>query len=172
MAAGATSGTRSRHAKILGQVDQMLDMIRDAEALERRNDDVSIWNVGQQIEHTLRVQRNVVTAIERILAGGGDPTDQPNPGGRVMLFLGWIPRGRGKAPDAVLPRDVSPERLQDDLGRERQRCAELDLERVENAEGSVKHAVFGPLTAKRWLRFIEIHNHHHLKIIREIRQSS
>jgi hypothetical protein len=53
-----------------------------------------------------------------------------------------------------------------------ERLSELDLAALDEARGTLPHPIFGPLNARRWLRFAGVHNHHHWKIVRDILQSS
>ncbi len=163
---------RRRHARILGQLDRMIAVANDPAKLGCQDSEVSQWSVAQQIEHTTRVLRSVVDTLEKLIRGEGEGPADPKPIGRVILLVGWIPRGRGKAPEWVRPKGFDSERLMADLARERQRLEELDLGALDRAEGTLPHTIFGSLTSQRWLRFLEIHNHHHWKIVRKLLQSA
>lgn len=173
MTAEASAKTRSLHARVVDQCDRLLELAGDPSELERRVPKISAWSVGEQLEHLARVDRSVSNAIERILRGEAADAAGKKPSwpGRLLLFLGWVPRGRGKAPGLTKPKGVDAGELATALATEKQRFVELDLAAVESAEGTVPHFFFGPLTAVLWLRFIAIHHHHHWKIIRDIRRS-
>ena len=167
-----TGKTHQRHRRILDQLDAMLELARDPPRLERQSSKVSEWSVGLQLEHTLYVHRSVARALDKITAGDGDGPQSPNPAGRIFLPLGWIPRGRGKAPAAVRPRGYDADRLAADLAEARESFSRIDLAALDRATGTLPHPVFGALDTRRWLRFLEVHNSHHWRIIREILQSS
>src|SRR5688500_12803314 len=79
----------------------------DAE-LARRRPGLSGWSVGEHLEHVARVDLSTLAGLERVLAdpANGSPR-RITTVGRAVLLLGWIPRGRGQAPRAVLPRGLS-----------------------------------------------------------------
>lgn len=83
-----------------------------------------------------------------------------------MLLTGHIPRGRGRSPDVVLPRqDISPDELLTLLDQ-----CKLIIADVDHLDASTwfRHFAFGVLKRDRALRFVRIHNQHHLNIISEI----
>jgi hypothetical protein len=84
----------------------------------------------------------------------------------LILVAGRIPRGRAKAPESAVPRSV--------LG-----AAELSslVDECERTVGAAKrldrgawfkHFALGVLPRDRALRFLDVHNRHHLKIVAEI----
>ncbi|MFS4482517.1 DUF1569 domain-containing protein [Hyunsoonleella sp. 2307UL5-6] len=86
---------------------------------------------------------------------------------RTVLFtLGFIPRGKGKAPKHVLPpEDVTEADLKQQLAQ-----AKKYLENIKELPKTshFKHFLFGVLSKKQTIRFLVIHTNHHLKIVREI----
>jgi hypothetical protein len=125
---------------------------------------VSKWSVGMHIHHCCLGMMGIC----RVLSA----SQPPPPGSRFSLaaafvFLtGRIPRGRGKAAEVVLPKqDVSQEELSALLDEsERMLAAARELDRGAWFE----HFAFGVLARDRALRFVEIHNRHHLRIISDI----
>ena len=85
----------------------------------------------------------------------------------ALVFLsGRIPRGRGRSPDVVLPRqDVSPAELGTLLDQ-----SERILTEVHDLDPKTwfRHFAFGVLDRNNTLRFILIHNRHYLRIISDI----
>ncbi len=84
----------------------------------------------------------------------------------ILLTTGWIPRGRAKAPESVLPSEQQATE---------QLVAILDLsaERIEQVQALpdsawFDHPILGPMSRTTTLKFLRIHNHHHLKLIRDI----
>ena len=130
---------------------------------------VSAWNIGQHLDHCLKVNNVIIGSIEK-----GQPSQEPGITflGRAVLLLGFIPRGRGKSPKAVLPQAATTAQLYQILNEERGRLEKLaqDSKRILSPERVMKHPRFGWLTAFQALRFLGIHNEHHLKIIRDIRK--
>jgi hypothetical protein len=167
-----TAAIRQQHARVADQLDRMIALAADPADLERRVPEVSDWSVGLQLEHVTHVCRGVLDTLGRILGGDAREASGPNFLGWVFLTLNWIPRGRGKVPEKMRPQGIDGGRLQANLDRERRRLAELDLDALAGAGGTLPHPIFGPLDARRWLRFLEVHNHHHWKIVRDVLHSS
>ena len=150
----------------------MLELAGDRDVLERRRERISTWNVGEQMQHVALVDGGILELLEQA-APPADVADKgPTAIGRVMLLAGYIPRGKGRAPSFVLPRDVDPGGLEPTLASIRERFAALDLGRIAAGGALGRHPVFGYLDAARWLRFVDIHHHHHWKIIRDIRRAA
>ncbi len=152
-----------------------------AERLAARDERTSGWSVGEHLEHMQRVGRSVSGVLDKLLAGP-PPAAVPGvrPIGRLLLAVGYIPRGRARAIASVEPRQAPREQLQADLAALGARLAALAapgapgapgdgrLAALASAAGRFPHPVFGGLDARQWLRFLEVHQHHHLKIIRDI----
>lgn len=82
-----------------------------------------------------------------------------------MLMQG-IPRGKGTAPEAVIPGESpSVERLSAILDATEKELATLD---TLPADAWFDHPVFSVLRRDRTAWFMGVHNTHHLKIIRDI----
>ena len=91
-----------------------------------------------------------------------------------MLKTGFIPRGFGKAPGAVQPAGRDAADIAAGLQRLGQRFAELreQLPRLEEAGWRCRHPYFGALDIAEWMRFMDTHHRHHLKIVRDIRKAA
>jgi hypothetical protein len=93
------------------------------------------------------------------------------------LTFGRIPRGKAKAPEAVCPQKMpSRDEMREALERTRKRFGATAqclgaLQSPEARQRVVKHPALGKLNALQWLRFIEIHTKHHLKIIKDVRRT-
>ena len=85
---------------------------------------------------------------------------------RLILLTGIIPRGRGKSPNAVIPNDQTTESALREL------LAEASFSAQKAAESDCdcwwKHFAFGVMKRDEALKFVEIHNKHHLKIVSDI----
>ncbi len=169
----ASARTRRYHSRILDQLDSLLELARDLPGLELRRQEVSSWNVGEQLEHLVLVDGSLLKVLEKAEPDAGSAGRGPTAIGRLFLSLGAIPRGRGKAPSFASPSDVELDQVEPRLSAVRERFAALapDLGRLETRGALARHPVFGHLDGRRWLRFAGIHHHHHWKIIRDIRRS-
>ena len=89
----------------------------------------------------------------------------------MVLLFRRIPRGRGRAPEAVRPAS--------NVSRETALAAAADVRRAlaaiadrspdfARASGRSSHFAFGALDAGQWLLFALIHTRHHFAIIRDI----
>lgn len=176
MPAGKAAGkAAAAAAQLAGQLDEITRMVRFEPALlALRADRVSRWSIGQQIDHILKVleagQRFLGSAGERgpVLPRGMNLT------GRLLLSLGWIPRGVGKSPKGVVPADETPGDLAERAARMRKAYCDTPLAEAVLADPTpvFPHPYFGGLTALQGLRFLAIHTHHHLKIVADIRRAS
>jgi hypothetical protein len=167
--------------RVLDQYDELLAVPRDAGPFPETRTKVSRWTALDHAEHMSKADAASLHQLEAALERDGGPP--PKLLGRLILRLGWIPRGTGKAPGTTRPeepsadaeadagerRDAVIERLLDDRSRVEALASRLD--EIAAAPGRSTHPVFGGLTPARWVRFLWVHHHHHLKIIREIRQA-
>ena len=84
----------------------------------------------------------------------------------VLYLFNYFPRGKGKAPKAVVPTDVqTSEQLREDL--QTVRLMLLELEHLD-AKSNFMHPYFGQLNLKQTKKFLALHTKHHLKIIDDI----
>ncbi len=151
-------------------VASLLDLQDDV--LFQANTDVSAWSPAQQLYHILRANGMMCKGIQ-LLCQGRRMTDEEggmNKAGHYVLTKGFV-RGRGKAPEAVVPPDdVSREVLQETLARSLKKYRETEayLAQIPEAEGRMPHHHLGLLNASEWLRLARLHSEHHLAIIRDI----
>jgi hypothetical protein len=145
---------------------------RPPEELALRRPALSGWSVAEHLEHVARVDVTTLAGLERVLAdvANGSPR-RVTLTGHVVLRLGWIPRGRGKSPRAVLPRAESVEAVRTAVAEAtaavaRQAAALAELARLRHG---IRHPYFGVLGGAEWLRFLVIHHRHHEKIVGELR---
>jgi uncharacterized damage-inducible protein DinB len=149
--------------------EQLLSQLAEMEALLNADDaaveDVSGWSVHQHVEHLLRANDGILGMIE-----AGQPPETIEPKalvGRVVLMTGHIPRGRGQAPESTVPEGLSRDELLALRAGVEQAARALDLEQLP--DGVVgNHAVFGGFTPQDWLRFMAVHDAHHLQIVTDI----
>jgi hypothetical protein len=128
---------------------------------------VSAWSIGMHVHHC----GLVMTAVTRALIASTPPEPRSRPSllARAIFATGRIPRGRGRAPQAVIPERDAPSatlvELLDESERLLTQAASLD------SPAWFKHFVFGPLDRDKTIRFIRMHNQHHLRIIDDIRST-
>lgn len=138
------------------------------ERLLAHRPEVSGWAVAQHLEHLGMTGGRVFDAIGIGLDGG--PAGRPGFWGYLVLVSGRIPRGRVRARREWTPAGADAGRARGavaDLGR-RFAALEAHLPAIATAAGTARHPILGPLTPRRWLRFLEIHQRHHLAIVHEI----
>jgi hypothetical protein len=129
-----------------------------------RVEGVSGWSIGMHIDHCCLAMIGTGQALETATlppprAGFSLP--------KLFVFRsGRIPRGRAQSPDYVRPRpDVGPEELLAELDKSERAVLEA---RQLDPQVWFRHFAFGVLRRDDALRFIGIHNRHHLKIIEDI----
>jgi hypothetical protein len=170
----APGGLRRVHARLLVQADRLLGLTEEpAERLWQPVERVSAWSVGQHVEHLMLATRGVLDRLEELMAGQAPDAGGISLVGRVVLRLNYIPRGRARATTPLQPKSTSAEELRGGWLTVRRRLAELGprLGEVQAARGTFRHLVFGGLDARQWVRFLEVHNHHHLKIVGDVQQA-
>lgn len=147
---------------------KLLDLVHELETKipfhEKRNVDVSNSSVGWQIEHSFKVIISVIEALKK-----SNPEEYRrdfNLKLSIILATKNIPRGVGKAPELVQPKEESTiETLKSSLLSVIERINELEKISEKNY---FKHPIFGCLNKKTTIRFLEVHTLHHLKIINDI----
>ncbi|HLX63696.1 MAG TPA: DUF1569 domain-containing protein [Planctomycetota bacterium] len=130
---------------------------------------VSAWSVGQHIEHVLAVNAHAVLILSR----DAENEKQISPASLetlAMLESGTIPRGAATAPEAVQPKMNNFVDLTADVERNANLLESTIV--IHNQIASdcslYAHPVLGGLTKMQWLRYLEIHILHHMKIIADI----
>lgn len=129
---------------------------------------VSAWSVGMHLDHLLRT---LARGLPRLIAPVADPTvPPPVPAGRIVLLTGWIPRGRGQAPEMVRPQPTDAAALTAAFAAAQAQLAALDphLPAIDRDPTRIAHPLLGGFTPRQWLRFHQVHQRHHAKIIRDI----
>ncbi len=150
-------------------IEQVLEKIESQLSnIDKKAANVSAVGVDWQLHHSLLVIKGVLTQLLK-----SDPKAYRwrfNLIRAIIFGLGQIPRGKGRAPDVVKPKEgVDREELEKLL----QQCKEL-WPKAESlaAKAWFAHPVFGALSKKQTFRFLDIHSLHHLKIVEDIVRSS
>lgn len=160
----------------LGKIEQqwasLVALTEDAELFGLRADAVSGWGVGEQVGHVALVCAGIAGQIEALLAkpetGVGETYKDF---AEAMLASGTIPRGAGKAPDAVAVQgEPDAAKIRSELHAARARWAGLGERADEMAasRATYPHFALGALTPANWARFVAVHTAHHLKIVKDI----
>ena len=128
------------------------------------NEKVSKSDVAWHIDHSLKVILAVTEALKK-----SNPTEYQwkfNFKRQLVYTLGFIPRGKGKAPKAVQSfEEITTESIEQQFKKAAVALGELQqLDKNSNFQ----HPYFGSLNLKPTLKFLKIHTHHHLKIIDDI----
>ena len=148
--------------KIVQQFEFMSSVISDGNKSQTTNLAVSNWSVAQHIDHLLKAAERI---FSQIILKEKRATKPKNIFGRVILFIGVIPKGR-KSPKAVAGEPKSASELAIALYKVKSLFESVDFNALQLA--TFDHHVFGGLNGKEWLRFMQIHNNHHEKIINKI----
>ena len=131
------------------------------------NRQVSQVDVSWHIAHSLKVLNNIIKVLQ--VSNPDDYRWSFNRSRSFVCFINFIPRGKGKAPKAVIPADeISKEELHKEIATVRQLLEELQH---LDAKSNFTHPYFGQLNLKQTKKFLAIHTKHHLKIIDDIIRS-
>lgn len=153
--------TDTKIEKIRIHLSQIEEYIPKFEVI---NKSVSKVSVGWQLDHCLKVINGVIKTM-----ANSNPKDYKrnfNLSRMILFGLNFIPRGKAKSPKVVLPPETI---LKQDLLKQLLKAKDL-LEGIEQLQDTnhFKHLIFGTLSKKQTLRFLDLHTHHHLKIVRDI----
>lgn len=130
---------------------------------EKENSKISKSTVGWQIAHSLKVINGV---IESLKTAPTTKNVKRTPVGLLCLTLGYIPRGKGKAPKAVTPPvTITKEDIYNQMAVAKENLNQID---AIHPKATFKHLVFGVLSKKTTLKFLVVHTKHHLKIVEDI----
>ncbi len=125
---------------------------------------VSKSSAGWHIEHTLLVINVIIAGLKN-----SNPVEYKWKFNLSRLFvftLNKIPKGKGKAPDRVQPKNIfTTESLKNHLTLTLDKLKELDN---LNTNQYIDHPIFGNLNLKSTIKFLHIHTNHHIEIIDDI----
>ena len=163
------------HGRALDQLDEILAVAEDPSPFPLARTPVSAWCALEHAEHMAKADDASLHQLEEALerSRAGEPGPRIKLAGRVLLALGWIPRGAGKAPERTRAEGIDRDRVVEGLRHARHRLEALgsSLDEIAGARGRASHPIFGGLTPPQWVRFLWMHHHHHLKIVRDIRKA-
>jgi hypothetical protein len=141
--------------------------------LAERVEAVSGWSPLEHAIHLALVNEAILGNVEKLLRGEAAPDPVPGPtwAGRLILWTGWVPRGRAKSPRSMVPPEgMGPGDALAVLARAEARLEAVLARRdaIRAARGRIRHYIFGGLTAAQWIRTARLHTRHHLRIIADI----
>jgi len=166
----STDTTKSLN-QIVVDLKALTDLSGRPKEMSRHSDSVSSWSVGKHVEHLTLSDELTLDGLSKLLANPENTKPgRPTLVGRICLWCGYIPRGRGKAPKGVVPQGIPSEVIADRLEAVRRGFIELEASTasLSSSTVTVPHPVFGRLNARQWLRFTKVHHNHHQKIMRDI----
>ncbi|MCL7967398.1 MAG: DinB family protein [marine benthic group bacterium] len=163
-----TSSDNLKESRALNANHEIEALRRAAARCDTHDPDVSQWTVGMHVHHCCLA----TTAVCESLLASEPPTPRaPRSVLTAAVFLfGRIPRGRGKSPEQAMPEaGVSRE----DLDAMLDASAEgLRAVAATDPRKWFRHFSFGVMDRDRTLKFVRIHNRHHLRIIADIIKST
>ncbi|NBC15793.1 MAG: DUF1569 domain-containing protein [Bacteroidetes bacterium] len=152
--------------------DAARSRLGEAAGLHAAVPEVSGWSPAEHLHHAALVNTAVFERMRRWLGGELEGEDgSPNLAGRLVLWLGRLPRGRGRSPAAFQLEGTSDlETLAAAVHQSQEAMDAIipDLDALRQCTGGQPHPALGVLTAPQWLRFARIHAEHHLTIVRDI----
>jgi hypothetical protein len=131
--------------------------------VDQLNTTVSTVNVGWHIEHSSLVIIKIVESVVK-----SDPKKYKwkfNIKRSFVFFLKKFPRGKAKAPDIVMPKQLEKTDFPALLIKTKEAIKKLD-EAGHNQ--FFLHPFFGNLNKKDTFIMLDIHTKHHLQIVKDI----
>jgi hypothetical protein len=153
--------------KLREQVETIRTLARLPEPQLFASSTVSGWTPSEHLNHLIRVASSVTGLA---IAPDTPPlANGINGVGRLILAVGRIPRGRAAAPDRFRAERAVSSAILDAVAGLEQTVARISPDDIARRRvPTVKHPRFGGLTPPQALRFVAIHNDHHLRIIADI----
>jgi len=136
------------------------------------------WCAAEVLEHLYLTYTGTITGLERVLRKGKPLVSRASMARRaltlVVVGLAHIPAGV-KAPAIVQPKGLPPEQVRNQIGK---KMAAMDaiIAQCEARFGRhvklLDHPILGPLNALQWRKLHVVHGQHHLKQLRQLRESA
>lgn len=147
--------------------NELAELKRFIQHMDKHNSSVSASTVGWHIDHSLRVIIGIFNALRKSV-----PAEYKwrfNLAWIYVLSINAFPRGKAKAPDAIVARNTVTEDEIAKLLQEARKC----LKEIVNlpTKSNFKHKYFGLLNLKQSKKLLKLHTNHHLKIINDIVKS-
>lgn len=171
--APASAKLRATFDRAMALMDRMQSLADGPdELLDKKVPEVSGWSIGEHLDHAAATDKVLIMAIEVCLMKNDPKVPPPKFMAKVVLFTGFIPRGKGSAPDMTKPKAKSAAEVRENLKKARGSLEAIGkkLDKIEACANRAPHPVLGGFTPAQWVRFIEIHQNHHLKIVADIQK--
>jgi len=142
------------------RLQKLYTFIGDADKV---NSSVSSANVGWHIEHSLLVIIKMISALT-----ASDPAQYKwkfNLARAIVFTINKFPRGKGKAPDAVNPKQIEKTDFDSLFTKTREKIEEL---KKADPNKFYEHNIFGVLNKKNTFIVLDIHTNHHIQIIEDV----
>jgi hypothetical protein len=140
------------------------DLEQQVQFIDSTNPTISSVSVGWHIDHSCLVIIKIVETIKKADPLKYKPTFSFMK--QLVFLLGKFPRGKAKAPSAVLPVDsLNREGLIIQIEKARTAINELNS---CSKNQFFSHPIFGQLNVAVTQQFFCIHTKHHLSIIKDI----
>lgn len=156
----------------MNEIASSIARASDQDACAQRHAATSAWSIGQQLEHLLLTDRVILAWLHAVAKGmmASDGPGGPTWRGQVVIRAGFIPRGKGRAPDVTRPDGMELPAIRSGFAEVQDEAEALaDLLPTLAADSCTRrHPALGYFTPPRWLRFAQVHHRHHGKIIRDI----
>ncbi|MEO9954573.1 hypothetical protein [Nonlabens sp.] len=128
------------------------------------NDKVSKKGTYWHIDHSLQILNSICEVLEHSNPGDYQPKFSFTK--FIIMKTGYIPRGKGRAPKQTLPQNIkTKEDLLTELNKAVNAIKSLD---ALPSNKTFRHPLFGWLNLEDTIKFMGIHTHHHIKILRDI----
>jgi hypothetical protein len=141
----------------------------------QKNPEGGGWSYSEVYSHLFQSNLGSLIAAEKCINGTGERSrKRANWVVRAILFFGYLPPGKIKAPAriAAMVSKIDKEQARNLIVRFKSRLTDI-CPRIEKASPDIKikHPRLGLLNAKQWFRFIEIHTRHHQKQLERIKKN-
>ena len=136
------------------------------EDLFRVDSKISGWSPAEHLDHLIKVASAVVHRARDTSAAAEKRSISFI--GRIILATGWIPRGKGRSPERMRGARATAAEIEAAVAKLEESLGRVDAAMMASEVPTIPHPRFGGLTPSQGLRFVIIHNIHHLKIVNEI----
>lgn len=144
--------------------NQLLEINTKIDFRNSKNIEISKSDVAWHLDHILKVINGISGVLKK--SKPEDYKSSFNFRRILILGIGRIPRGKARAPEKVISvGKISLEDLTSQLERAKNNIEGLEL---LHSKSNFQHPYFGVLNRNQAIRFLEIHNLHHLKIVNDI----
>lgn len=155
----------------VGNYEELLQHVTEERFTETPAEDV--WSYAEVFSHIFRSNMSCFTAMDRCIKGTAlEVSADMHWKVKLLFFFGRLPPGtRYKVPEKLRDQVVKVSReearqLIDAFKKELHSITQLVPQASPTQK--VKHPRMGPLNAKQWLRFVDIHTRHHERQLKRI----